>query len=175
MKSYLAELGPEPVLVSEESGIVAGDLRTVGVQESNELSTIPEEVAGEEGGGVGGEAEERAGRGDVEGVGTSVEAEVIIGVEWGESGVKSEDVEGAGEAVVKSEGIGDTAVQSEGIGDTGVQSEGIGDSGEDNEVGMKSEGISDASMKSEGISDASMKSEGISDASMKSEALVMQV
>ena len=134
MKSYLAELGPEPVLVSEESGIVAGDLRTVGVQESNELSTIPEEVAGEEGGGVGGEAEERAERGDVEGVGTSVEVEVIIGVEGGESGVKSEDVESAGEAVVKSEGIGDTGVQSEGIGDTGVQSEGIGDSGEDNEA-----------------------------------------
>ena len=40
MKSYLAELGPEPVLVSDESGIIAGDLRTVGVQESNKLSTI---------------------------------------------------------------------------------------------------------------------------------------
>ena len=57
-------------------------------------------MAGEEGGGVGGEAEERAERGDVEGVGTSVEVEVIIGVEGGESGVKSEDVESAGEAVV---------------------------------------------------------------------------
>jgi len=162
MKSYRAELGPDPVLISEESGDVAGDLRTMGVQESNELSTIPEEEgAGEEGVGVEGEGEERAEgatRGGVEGVKTMAEVEVLVS-EGGESDVKVEDV---GIAGVNSEGIGDAGVKSEGIGDAGVKSEGISD------AGVKSEGTSDAGVKSEGIGN-SVKSED-SEAGMKSEA-----
>ena len=165
MKSYRAELGPDPVLISEESGDVSGDLRTMGVQESNELSTIPEEEgAGEEGVGVEGEGEERAEgdtRGGVEGVKTMAEVEVLVSEKGGESDVKVEDVGIAGNAGVNSEGIGD-GVKSEGIGDTGVKGEGISD------AGVKGEGTSDAGVRSEGIEN-SVKSED-SEAGVKNEA-----
>ena len=140
-----SDIGPEPVVIREDVSEEAfEDQQSLRVQESNELSAIPEEevVLKEEGAVVKGSGEEvgsvegGSGGGEVEvGVtdesgGTRVEVEIVRGEEGGEGSVKSEDTGTVIEATVKSE-VGDAGVKSE-AGDAGVKSE-AGESGEGDE------------------------------------------
>ena len=130
-----SDIGPEPVVICEDvTKEAVEDQQSPRVQESNELSAIPEEeVVWEEGANVKGSGEEvgsvegGSGGGEVEvGVtdesgGTNVEVEIVIGEERGEGSVRSEDTGTVVGAGVKSE-----------VGDAGVRSE-AGESGEGDE------------------------------------------